>query len=101
MHQFAADAVRPAAAEWDEKEEFPWLVVEEAAKVGLYSVDFLVAQAVAPRRARLPITMEELFRAMPASGCRSSAARWPPPASAPTAPTSRWPSGPGDVRHAR
>jgi alkylation response protein AidB-like acyl-CoA dehydrogenase len=45
VHNFAAEVVRPAAAEWDEKEEFPWPVVEEAAKAGLYSVDFIVAQA--------------------------------------------------------
>lgn len=37
VHQFAADVVRPAAAEWDEREETPWPVIQEAAKVGLYS----------------------------------------------------------------
>ena len=40
LHEFAADVIRPAASEWDEKEEFPWPVVEEAAKVGIYSLDF-------------------------------------------------------------
>ncbi len=24
IHQFAVDTIRPAAHEWDEKEEFPW-----------------------------------------------------------------------------
>ncbi|MCB0959720.1 MAG: acyl-CoA dehydrogenase family protein, partial [Acidimicrobiales bacterium] len=33
IHQFAADVVRPAAEEWDEREEFPWPIVEEAAKI--------------------------------------------------------------------
>ncbi|MFC7495441.1 MULTISPECIES: acyl-CoA dehydrogenase family protein [unclassified Nocardioides] len=61
VHQFAADVVRPAAAEWDEREEFPWPVVEEAAKAGLYSVDFLVAQALDETGLGFPITMEELF----------------------------------------
>ena len=28
VHDFAAEVVRPAAAEWDEREEFPWPVVE-------------------------------------------------------------------------
>ena len=37
LHTFAAEVIRPAAAEWDEKEEFPWPVVEEAAKVGMSS----------------------------------------------------------------
>ena len=41
LHQFSKDVIRPAAEEWDEKEEFPWPVVEEAAKIGLYSVDFV------------------------------------------------------------
>src|SRR5215210_936781 len=61
VHNFAADVVRPAAAEWDEKEEFPWPVVEEAAKAGLYSVDFIVAQASDETGLGFPITMEELF----------------------------------------
>ena len=61
VHNFAADVVRPAAAEWDEKEEFPWPVVEEAAKAGLYSVDFIVAQAMDETGLGFPISMEELF----------------------------------------
>lgn len=61
LHGFAADVVRPAAAEWDEKEEFPWPVVEEAAKAGIYSVDFIVTQALDETGLGFPITMEELF----------------------------------------
>jgi len=41
VHGFARDVVRPAAAEWDEREETPWPLIQEAAKVGLYSFDFL------------------------------------------------------------
>jgi acyl-CoA dehydrogenase len=41
VHGFARDVVRPAAAEWDEREETPWPLIKEAAKVGLYSFDFL------------------------------------------------------------
>lgn len=61
VHEFAADVVRPAAAEWDEREEFPWPVVEEAAKAGLYSVDFILAQALDETGLGFPISMEELF----------------------------------------
>jgi alkylation response protein AidB-like acyl-CoA dehydrogenase len=61
VRDFAADVVRPAAAEWDEREEFPWPVLEEAAKAGLYSVDFIVAQALDETGLGFPITMEELF----------------------------------------
>ena len=35
LHEFAASVIRPAAAEWDEREETPWPVLEEAAKIGL------------------------------------------------------------------
>jgi acyl-CoA dehydrogenase len=61
VHDFAADVIRPAAAEWDEREEFPWPVLEEAAKAGLYSIDFIVAQALDETGLGFPITMEELF----------------------------------------
>src|SRR4051812_14847845 len=61
VHQFAEDVIRPVAAEWDEKEEFPWPVLEEAAKIGLYSVDFFATQAFDETGLGIPITMEELF----------------------------------------
>ncbi len=48
VHEFAADVVRPAAAEWDEREETPWPIIQEAAKVGLYSIDLFSAQAAEP-----------------------------------------------------
>ncbi len=62
VHDFAEGVVRPAAEEWDEKEEFPWPVVQEAAKIGLYGFDFM-AQAMMgdPSGLTLPIAMEELF----------------------------------------
>ena len=40
VHDFAEDVMRPAAHEWDEREETPWPIIEEAARVGLYSFDF-------------------------------------------------------------
>ncbi len=61
VHDFAADVIRPAAAEWDEREEFPWPVLEEAAKVGLYSLDFFATQSFDPTGLGIPIAMEELF----------------------------------------
>jgi alkylation response protein AidB-like acyl-CoA dehydrogenase len=61
VHDFAARVVRPAAAEWDEREEFPWPVVQEAARAGLYSLDFFVAQALDPTGLGIPIASEELF----------------------------------------
>ncbi|TAN26115.1 MAG: acyl-CoA dehydrogenase [Actinomycetota bacterium] len=41
VHEFAEKIIRPAAAEWDEREETPWPIIQEAAKVGLYSFDFI------------------------------------------------------------
>ena len=61
LHTFAEDVIRPAAAEWDEREEFPWPVVEEAAKVGIYSLDFFATQAFDPTGLGIPIFMEEVF----------------------------------------
>jgi len=61
LHEFAADVIRPAAAEWDEREEFPWPVVEEAAKIGLYSLDFWATQSFEETGLAIPVTMEELF----------------------------------------
>lgn len=61
LHGFAADVIRPAAAEWDEREETPWPIIQEAAKIGLYSLDFYAQQYFDPTGLGIPMTMEELF----------------------------------------
>jgi alkylation response protein AidB-like acyl-CoA dehydrogenase len=61
VHNFAAEVIRPAASEWDEREETPWPVIQEAAKIGLYSLDFFSQQWLEPTGLGIPITMEELF----------------------------------------
>ncbi|MER5971990.1 acyl-CoA dehydrogenase family protein [Streptomyces sp. NPDC002055] len=61
VHGFAADVIRPAAAEWDEREETPWPVIQEAAKIGLYSLDFYAQQYFDPTGLGIPMAMEELF----------------------------------------
>jgi len=33
VHEFAATVVRPAAAEWDEREETPWPIIQEARRL--------------------------------------------------------------------
>src|SRR5215204_6067472 len=60
-HGFAEGVVRPAAHEWDEREEFPWPVVQEAAQIGLYGVDFLMSAMGDATGLTLPVTIEELF----------------------------------------
>ncbi|OSC40350.1 acyl-CoA dehydrogenase family protein [Mycobacterium decipiens] len=61
VHQFAAEVIRPAAAEWDEREETPWPVIQEAAKVGLYSPEFFARQSTEPTGLGLLVALEEMF----------------------------------------
>ena len=61
VHQFAAEVVRPAAAEWDEREETPWPIIQEAAKVGLYSPELFATQAAEPSGLGMLTVFEELF----------------------------------------
>jgi alkylation response protein AidB-like acyl-CoA dehydrogenase len=61
VHEFARDVIRPAAAEWDEREETPWPIIEEAAKIGLYSLDFFGTQWMDPSGLGMVVAFEELF----------------------------------------
>jgi hypothetical protein len=61
VHEFAADVIRPAAAEWDEREETPWPILEQASKIGLYSLDFFATQSLEPNGLGLVVAFEELF----------------------------------------
>ncbi|CAN5515673.1 acyl-CoA dehydrogenase family protein [soil metagenome] len=61
LHTFAADVIRPAAHEWDEREEFPWPILEEASKAGIYSMDFFAAQSFDETGLGIPVAMEEIF----------------------------------------
>jgi alkylation response protein AidB-like acyl-CoA dehydrogenase len=61
VHEFAASVIRPAAAEWDEREETPWPILQEAAKIGLYSLDFYAQQHFEPSGLGIPVAFEELF----------------------------------------
>jgi acyl-CoA dehydrogenase len=61
VHDFAKNVVRPAAHEWDEREETPWPIIEEAAKVGLYSWEFVQNAFADPTGLLMPVCNEELF----------------------------------------
>jgi acyl-CoA dehydrogenase len=61
VHGFAERVVRPAAAEWDEREETPWPVIEEAAKIGLYGFEALAQFWADPSGLSFPLVNEELF----------------------------------------
>src|ERR671911_274870 len=61
VHGFAEQVVRPAAAEWDEREETPWPIISEAQKIGLYGFDALAQFWSDETGLLLPIVNEELF----------------------------------------
>jgi acyl-CoA dehydrogenase len=61
VHGFAENVVRPAAEEWDEREETPWPVIQEAAKIGLYGFESLAQFFMDPTGLQMPIVNEELF----------------------------------------
>jgi acyl-CoA dehydrogenase len=60
VHDFAEQVVRPAGHEWDEKEETPWPIIEEAAKIGLYSWEFMAQCFSDPTGLLFPIVSEEM-----------------------------------------
>ena len=57
VHDFAENVMRPAAHEWDEREETPWPIIEEAAKIGLYSFDFVANAFLDPSRLTSSLTI--------------------------------------------
>ncbi len=61
VHGFAEGVVRPAAHEWDEREETPWPVIQEAAKIGLYGFEGLAQFWLDETGLTMPIVNEELF----------------------------------------
>jgi acyl-CoA dehydrogenase len=60
VHDFAENVIRPAASEWDEREETPWPIIQEAAKIGLYSLDFVSQCFMDPTGILLPVVQEEM-----------------------------------------
>ena len=61
VHEFAEKVIRPAAHEWDEREETPWPIIQEAAQVGIYGTQFIVHIQSDEAGLMLPIAIEELF----------------------------------------
>ncbi|HEY7438077.1 MAG TPA: acyl-CoA dehydrogenase family protein [Acidimicrobiia bacterium] len=60
VHDFAENVIRPVAPEYDEREETPWPVIEEAAKIGLYSWEFIANAFGDPTGITFPLISEEL-----------------------------------------
>jgi alkylation response protein AidB-like acyl-CoA dehydrogenase len=62
IHEFAVDVIRPAAEEWDEREEFPYPIVQQAAEIGLYGWEFLAEGMMGDKTGlTMPVAIEELF----------------------------------------
>ena len=53
--------MRPAASEWDEREETPWPIIGEAAKIGLYGFEAIAQFWADETGLTLPLVDEELF----------------------------------------
>ncbi|HET9442823.1 MAG TPA: acyl-CoA dehydrogenase family protein, partial [Acidimicrobiales bacterium] len=60
VHDFAENVIRPVAHDYDEREETPWPVIEQAAEIGLYSLDFLMNAFSDPTGITLPLVLEEM-----------------------------------------
>ncbi|KQU36519.1 MULTISPECIES: acyl-CoA dehydrogenase family protein [unclassified Rhodococcus (in: high G+C Gram-positive bacteria)] len=60
-HDFAENVVRPVAQHYDKEQEFPWPVLQEAARAGFYSPLFYRDLIGDPTGLSLPVFMEELF----------------------------------------
>jgi alkylation response protein AidB-like acyl-CoA dehydrogenase len=81
VHDFAEKVVRPAGHEWDEREETPWPIIEEAASVGLYSFDFISQCYLDESGLLMPIANEELAwgdAGIAANGTPEQLAEWGP-----------------------
>src|ERR1700758_813936 len=61
VHEFAESVIRPASADWDEREETPWPIIQEAAKVGLYTPDLFAQMAGESSGLGMPTVFEEMF----------------------------------------
>jgi len=60
VHGFAQNVMRPAAHEWDEREETPWPIIEEAAAIGIYGLDFMANAFADKTGLSLVLALEEL-----------------------------------------
>jgi acyl-CoA dehydrogenase len=60
VHDFAENVIRPVAPEYDEKEETPWEVIQEAANIGLYSWEAVASWFSDPTGLTFPLVSEEL-----------------------------------------
>jgi alkylation response protein AidB-like acyl-CoA dehydrogenase len=62
VHDFAESVIRPAAPEWDEREETPWPILQEAAQIGLYGWEIMAETMFNDATGlSMPVLAEELF----------------------------------------
>jgi acyl-CoA dehydrogenase len=60
-HDFAENEIRPVARHYDEAEEFPWEVVEKAAEVGMYGLDYYTMTGSDQTGLTTGLVAEEIF----------------------------------------
>src|SRR5438067_12737193 len=61
VHEFAERTIRPAAAEWDEREETPWPIIQDAAKSGVYGWRSVAQFVAEPTGLSMGSVKEDLF----------------------------------------
>ncbi len=87
LPEFAPDVIGPVASEWDEREETPWPVLQEAAKAGISSPDSSASAREDESGLSLPITGEELLGDRPAWTGRACSSGGPPGRAATASPS--------------
>jgi acyl-CoA dehydrogenase len=70
--------LRPAAHEWDEREEFPYEIVQQAAEIGLYGWEFMMNAMADQTGLTLPVAVEELFWGDAGVGTPEQVMEWVP-----------------------
>ena len=59
-HEFSLKVIRPAAFDWDDREETPWPILQEAAGIGLYGHDILMTLLEDATGQGFPILAEKI-----------------------------------------
>src|SRR5436305_12718347 len=60
-HRFAEEVIRPVASDYDRSQDFPWPVLEEAARAGLYDPVLYATLSQDRSGLSIPLMIEELF----------------------------------------
>ena len=100
VHEFAPEVVRPAGREWDEREETPWPIIEEAARNGLYSFEFVAQCFSDPTGLLMCLVNEEMSWGDAGIALAIFGSTWRSPGSSPMGRPNRLANGSPVLRNA-